>query len=105
MTAPEENQGPRLGINVSLSGKWLAMTRAFTVAMLLSLVGSTAADAQDLTKLLKELVPCKSAATRLCDRSQGINVAALWKCGATLAARQQEVGSRCVDVLKRHGQL
>lgn len=67
--------------------------------------GSARADADDFTKLLRELVPCKSAAMRLCDRSQGINVAALWKCGATLAARQQDLGPRCVDVLKRYGQL
>jgi hypothetical protein len=30
---------------------------------------------------------------------------ALLKCGAMLATRHQEVGARCVDVLKRFGQL
>jgi hypothetical protein len=29
----------------------------------------------------------------------------LWRCGATLAERHNEVSQRCVDVLKRYGQL
>ena len=54
---------------------------------------------------LKEFQPCRAAAAKLCDRSQGTTVQALWKCGATLAARLSEVGPRCVVVLKRYGQL
>jgi hypothetical protein len=54
---------------------------------------------------LSELRPCRSAAVRLCDRSQGITAEALWRCGATLAARYTEVGARCLVVLKRYGQL
>jgi hypothetical protein len=34
-----------------------------------------------------------------------MDVAALYKCGATLASREHEVGQRCLDVLKRYGQL
>jgi hypothetical protein len=65
------------------------------------MTGVTTADALDL----KTLLPCKSAAARLCDRSQGMTTAALYKCGATLAARRHEVGQRCVKVLQRYGQL
>ena len=54
---------------------------------------------------LKEFQPCRAAAARLCDRSQGTALAALWKCGATLASRHSEIGPRCVVVLKRYGQL
>jgi hypothetical protein len=66
---------------------------------------ATAAEAVDLKSLLRQLVPCKSAALRLCDRSEGLSIAALWKCGAKLASRQQEISQRCVEVLKRYGQL
>jgi len=67
---------------------------------------TSAATAQefDRQKIL-EMLPCRSAALRLCDRSQGITAAALWKCGATLAERHNEVSQRCVAVLKRYGQL
>jgi hypothetical protein len=54
---------------------------------------------------LKDLMPCKPAAARLCDRSEGISLAALWKCGATLALRRHEIGQPCVEVLRRFGQL
>jgi len=56
-------------------------------------------------KTMIELLPCKSAALRLCDRSQGINAAAMWKCAATLAERRHELSQRCVSVLRRYGQL
>ena len=72
-----------------------------SIGALLLISSSTVASAVDL----KELLPCRSAAVRLCDRSEGITVAALWKCGATLASRITEVSPRCVDVLKRYGQL
>jgi hypothetical protein len=81
------------------------MAKQLAVAILLCFASATTADAVDLKKFLKQLVPCKSAALRLCDRSQGMTTSALWKCGATLAARQQEVGQRCVEVLRRYGQL
>jgi hypothetical protein len=47
-------------------------------AILLWPIGTASADTQDMKKLMKELVPCKLAAMRFCDRSQGINAAALW---------------------------
>jgi hypothetical protein len=75
--------------------------RTLVAATLLFMAGIATAGAVDL----KELMPCKPAAARLCDRSQGVNVAALWKCGATLASRHREVGQRCVEVLIRYGQL
>ena len=77
------------------------MMRTSAAAAILLMAGMVTADAVDL----KELQPCKPAAARLCDRSQGMNLAALWKCGATLASRHHEVGQRCVDVLIRYGQL
>jgi hypothetical protein len=77
------------------------MMRTSAAATLLFMAGIATVGAVDL----KELTPCKAAAVRMCDRSQGINVAALWKCGATLASRHREVGQRCVEVLIRYGQL
>jgi len=56
-------------------------------------------------KAILDLLPCKSAALRLCDRSQGIDAAALWRCGATLAGRVHEISPRCINVLRRYGQL
>jgi hypothetical protein len=80
------------------------MTRALLAAALLCL--TCTANAEDFDhKTILTLLPCKSAALRLCDRSQGISSAALWRCGATLAERQQEVGQRCLAVLRRYGQL
>ena len=62
------------------------------------------ATAFDLKETLKDLMPCKYAAIRLCERPQEVSAAALWKCGATLAAApQEEIGKRCVAVLKRYG--
>jgi hypothetical protein len=78
-----------------------SMIKTSAAATLLFMVGIATAGAVDL----KELTPCKAAAVRMCDRSQGINIAALWKCGATLASRHREIGQRCVDVLVRYGQL
>ena len=75
--------------------------RAPIAAMWLLGASITIANAVDL----KELLPCRTAAVRLCDRSEGMNEAALWRCGATLASRRSEIGPRCVDVLKRFGQL
>ena len=72
-----------------------------TAAALLLAMGMGSASAIEL----KSLIPCKSAAIRLCDASQGLTVDALWRCGATLAARRHEVGRSCLEVLKRHGQL
>jgi hypothetical protein len=76
----------------------------FKASVLASLLFTTAiAPAQALE--LKELMPCKAAALRICDRSEGLTMAALWKCGATLASRRHELGAQCVQVLVRYGQL
>jgi hypothetical protein len=76
----------------------------FKASVLASLLFTTAiAPARALE--LKELMPCKAAALRMCDRSEGLTMAALWKCGATLASRRHELGARCVEVLVRYGQL
>ena len=77
---------------------------ALMAAVLVCLASTAKAEEVD-RKTILSLLPCKSAALRLCDRSQGINSAALWKCGATLAERHNEVGQRCLDVLRRYGQL
>ena len=47
------------------------------------------ATAFDLKIILKDLMPCKYAAIRLCAWPQQVSTAALWKCGATLAAAPQ----------------
>jgi len=77
------------------------MIKTTAIVMLLSVGSAAAADALDL----KDLLPCRTAAARLCDRSQGMTVAALHRCGALLASRYEEVGRRCQDVLIRYGQL
>ena len=59
------------------------------------------ADAIDL----KTLAPCKPAAAKFCDRSQGMTVANLLRCGAALAAKSELVGNQCRDVLRKYGQL
>ena len=80
------------------------VNRALMVAALVCVASAAVAEEFDRQKIL-EMLPCRSAALRLCDRSQGVTAAALWKCGATLAERQHEVSERCVAVLKRYGQL
>lgn len=80
------------------------MTRAFLAAAFLCLTCTAKAEEVD-RKTLLTLLPCKSAALRHCDRSQGASSAALWKCGATLAERQHQLGERCLAVLRRYGQL
>jgi hypothetical protein len=78
--------------------------RLFTVVALMCITSGETATAFDLKKTLKDLMPCKYAAIRLCERPQEAGAAALWKCGATLAAApQEEIVKRCVAVLKRYG--
>jgi hypothetical protein len=81
------------------------MTRTSATATLLLAAGLGTVEASDLKDLMKDVMPCRAAAVRLCDKSQGITLAALWRCGATLASHHHKVGPRCVEVLKRHGQL
>jgi hypothetical protein len=63
-----------------------------------SVTGALAVDANDLA-------PCRPAAARFCDRSDGMTWTNLLRCGATLAAHAFHVGNACRDVLKRYGQL
>ena len=80
------------------------MIRSFTVVALMCMTSGETATAFDLKETLKDLMPCKYAAIRLCERHPQVSAAALWKCGATLAAApQEEIGKRCVAVLKRYG--
>ena len=80
------------------------MIRSFSVVTLMCMTNGGTATAFDLKNTLKDLMPCEYAAIRLCERPQEISAAALWKCGATLAAApQEEIGKRCVAVLKRYG--
>jgi len=76
------------------------MVKCFAAAILLGLT-LTAAKAMDLTPL----APCKPAAAKYCDRSQGMTMANLLRCGATLASVKERVGNQCREVLKRYGQL
>src|SRR5579872_2830008 len=64
----------------------------------LSATGAVALDVNDLA-------PCRPAAARFCDRSEGMTWSNLLRCGATLAAHSFRVGNACRDVLKRYGQL
>jgi hypothetical protein len=77
------------------------MITTLAATTVLFFTGVTTAGALDL----KDLSPCRTAAARLCDRSQGMTVAALTRCGATLASHRHEVGRRCLEVLSRYGQL
>jgi len=54
---------------------------------------------------MKDLAPCRPAAARLCDRTGGMTMANLIRCGATLAANHWQVGNSCRQVLRRYGQL
>ena len=81
------------------------MTTTSAVAIVLLAAGLGTVEAADLKSLIKEVMPCRAAAVRLCDRSQGITHAALWTCGATLASQRDKVSAQCLEVLKRHGQL
>jgi hypothetical protein len=63
---------------------------------------TTAAGALDV----KDLAPCKPAATRYCDRSDtSMTMTNLLRCGATLASMSNRVGESCREVLRRYGQL
>jgi hypothetical protein len=82
------------------------MRIAITLVAVTLAYGAPTASAEQLDrKTMIEMLPCKSAALRLCDRSQGISAAALWTCGTTLAERQHELSRRCLNVLKRFGRL
>jgi hypothetical protein len=76
------------------------MTRSLFGLLLLGL-SVTSANAIDM----KELAPCRPAAARFCDRSGGMTMANLLRCGATLAANSARVGNGCRQVLRRYGQL
>jgi hypothetical protein len=71
-----------------------------TGVLLLGL-SATAAGAFDLSAL----APCRPAAVRFCDHSDGMTWGNLIRCGATLAANSFRVGDACRDVLKRYGRL
>ena len=77
------------------------MIKTFAAGTFLLMLGTATSGAMDL----KDLMPCRSAAARLCDRSQGMTVDALWRCGATLATHREEVGRGCLEVLLRYGQI
>jgi hypothetical protein len=71
------------------------------IGVLLLGLSVTTANAIDM----KDLAPCRPAAARLCDRSGGMTMTNLLRCGATLAANSARVGNGCRQVLKRYGQL
>jgi hypothetical protein len=77
------------------------MVKSLLAACLLGVL-TTAAGAVDM----KDLAPCKPAAARYCDRSDGsVSMTNLLRCGATLASISQRVGEGCREVLRRYGQL
>jgi len=67
------------------------MIKTTAVVMFLPMGSAATAGALDLNDLL----PRRAAAARLCDGSQGVTVAALYRCGATFASRHEEVSRRC----------
>jgi hypothetical protein len=67
------------------------------------LVGLSATTAYSID--LQDLAPCKPAAARFCDRSGGLSMSNLLRCGATLASHSFRVGNGCREVLRRYGQL
>jgi hypothetical protein len=75
------------------------MRKSFFAAlfMMTSVVGVGAVD-------VKELLPCKPAAFRYCDRS-GSTMSDLLKCATTLASVSDRIGNQCKQVLRRYGQL
>jgi len=80
------------------------MKLVLAVGLLLGLalsLSATTANAIDLA----ELAPCRPAAARLCDRSGGMTMGNLLRCGATLAAQSWRVSSRCRAVLRKYGEL
>jgi hypothetical protein len=77
------------------------MVKSLVAASLLGTLITTA-EAIDV----KELAPCKPAASRYCDHSDlSASMSNLLRCGATLAANSHRVGEGCRVVLRRYGQL
>ena len=77
------------------------MLKSLLAAFLLGAI-TTAAGAVNV----KDLAPCKPAATRFCDQSDiSATISNLLKCGATLASVSGRVGEDCRQVLRRYGQL
>jgi hypothetical protein len=76
------------------------MMRTVLVVLFLGLMGSIA-QAIDMN----DLAPCRPAAARYCDRSGGMTMSNLFRCGATLAAHSFHVGNGCREVLRKYGQL
>jgi hypothetical protein len=77
------------------------MVKSLVAASLLGTLVTTA-EAIDV----KELAPCKPAASRYCDHSDlSASMSNLLRCGATLAANSHRVGEGCRVVLRRYGQL
>jgi len=76
------------------------MKMMVAVCLLLG-VWTTSAGAIDLA----ELAPCRPAAQILCDRTGGMTMDNLLRCGATLAAHSWRIGNTCRAVLKKYGQL
>jgi len=75
--------------------------KMMVAACLLLGVWTTSAGAIDLA----ELAPCRPAAQILCDRTGGMTMDNLLRCGATLAAHSWRIGNTCRAVLKKYGQL
>ena len=77
------------------------MVKSFLAVMILG-GSATVAGALDV----KELAPCKPAASRYCDHADMTSsMSNLLRCGATLASNSHRVGEPCREVLRRYGQL
>jgi hypothetical protein len=79
-------------------GRLMLKCLGVTFLLALTLTGAKALD-------LNELAPCKPAAMRFCDRSGGLTMTNLLRCGAILAGVSHRVGGGCRDVLRRYGQI
>ena len=77
------------------------MVKSFLAVMILG-GSANVAGALDV----KELAPCKPAASRYCDHADMTSsMSNLLRCGATLASNSHRVGEPCRVVLRRYGQL
>ena len=72
----------------------------FALLCLFVFFSVTSASALDL----HDLVPCKPAAEKYCERT-GQTMTDLLRCGARLASLSEKIGFRCREVLRRYGQL
>jgi len=66
-------------------------------------VWTTSSGATDID--LNELAPCRPAAEVMCDRTGGLTMNNLLRCGAKLAQQSARLDEGCIALLVKYGQL